>query len=272
MNKKPKISIVITVYNPDEEVFKRLKEMLKKQTVKAEVVESWNMPEVKSLNTGIKKSNGEIIVLLSQDCVPENEFWLERLIKPLENKNVIATTSDLHLPEEYWEKYPFLTRIFTLSDRKDKKTGVDARAGLDARACAYKKKYLIDIGLFDEDQKMIGIDEEMSIKLSAKGKIIRANVKIFHLHKFKNFRGVLKRFYIYSKGNGQFVKQGNRLGAIDLWRRIIKAIPLLGIILIIGRFPFKKYFYLFPIYMIIAIPLIHIINVFGFWMGFFSKN
>lgn len=270
--KNPKVSIVIPIYRPEKEIFEKLREMLKKQTIKAEIIENWNMPEAESMNAGIKKAKGEIIVITEQDCIPENEFWLEKLIKPMKNKNIAATISDLHLSEEYWKKYSFLTRIFTLPDRKDKKTGADARAGLDARGCAYRKKDLIDIGLFSEDQKMIGIDEEMSIKLGAKGKIVRADTKIFHLHKFKNFREVIKRVYVYSKGNGQFVKRGDRLGVIDFWRRVTKALPLFGILHILERYPFKKHLFLFPVYLVIALPLIHITNIIGFWTGFFSSE
>ena len=66
------------------------------------------MPEARSMNTGIKKSKGDIIVTLSQDCVHEDKFWLEKLIKPLENKEVVATVSDLHIIEGYWKKRDFL--------------------------------------------------------------------------------------------------------------------------------------------------------------------
>ena len=95
--KTPKISIVIYLYKPEKEIYELVKEMLKKQTIKAEIIESWNMPEAQSINTGIRRAKGEIIVVLAQDCVPENEFWLEKLVKPLENKNVSATNHTISL-------------------------------------------------------------------------------------------------------------------------------------------------------------------------------
>jgi GT2 family glycosyltransferase len=263
--KQPKISIVIPLYKPDLEVLKKLKDSLKKQTIKAEIIENWNMPEAKSMNTGIKKAKGDIIITLAQDCIPENKFWLEKLIKPLEDKKVAATISDLHLPKKYWKKYPFLTRMFTLPDRKDIKNG------LDCRACAYRKKDLMEVGLFNEDPKVIGIDLDLCLKLETKGKFVRANVRVLHLHKSENFRDVIKKIYIYSEGNGKVVRKGG-LGAKDIWRRIIKSIPLFGVLLIIGRFPFKNHFYLFPIYLVVAVPIMHFVNIWGFWKGFFFNK
>lgn len=266
--KKTKVSIVIPVYQPEKEVFEKLKKMLKKQTIKAEIIENWNMPEAKSMNTGIKKAKGEIVVILAQDCVPEDKFWLEKLIKPLEDKGIIATISDLHLPEWYWKKYSFWTRIFTLSDRKDKKNG------MDVRACAYRKKDLMNIGLFDENPKVIGFDVQTTVKLGSKGEIMRANVRVLHLHKSENLMDVIKKIFLYSEGNGKVIKEfGMKLGGANFWIRVLKIVPLLGMAVSLIRFPYRKYFYLFPIYWVIAIPTIHITNMLGFWKGFlFDKE
>ena len=38
-DKKPTVSIVIPVYKPEEDVLKKIKEMLKKQTIEAEVID-----------------------------------------------------------------------------------------------------------------------------------------------------------------------------------------------------------------------------------------
>jgi glycosyltransferase involved in cell wall biosynthesis len=263
MKKTPKVSIVIPVYKPEKEVLDKLRKALKEQTIKAEVIENWNMPEAKSMNTGIKKAKGDIVVTLAQDCIPENKFWLEKLIRPLEDENIVCTISDLHLPEEYWKRYSFWVRIFTIADRKDKKNG------MDARACAYRKKEIIDVGLFDEDPKVIGIDLGLSKRLEEKGKIVRANVKVLHLHKLKCFNEVIKKMYTYSEANGKVIKKfGWKLG-FGFWARILKVIPFFGMIVSFARFPYRRYFYLFPIYLLVAIPIIHATNILGFWKGFF---
>jgi len=258
------VSIVIPVYKPDKEVFKKVKEALKNQTVKAEIIENWDMPEAKSMNTGIKKAKGKIIVTLAQDCVPENEFWLEKLIAPLKDKKIVATVSDLYLTEEYWKTYPFLTRILTLNERNIQ------YPEMDARACAYRKKDLMKLGIFNEDPKVIGIDGDLYIKLKNIGKIVRSGGKIFHLHPLTNPKKI-KMIYNYAEGSGKIVKAYG-INDYSFWPRLLRAIPFLGLGSIFGRFPFKKYFYLLPIYLLIAVPINHVINVFGFWKGFFFSN
>ena len=265
---KKKVSVVIPIYRPEKEVFERVKEMLKKQTIKAEIVEKWNNPEAVSMNLGIKEAKGEIIIILAQDCIPENEFWLEKLIKPLEDKKIVATVSDLFLPEKYWKKYPFMLRLATINERNIQ------YPTMDMRACAYRKKDLMEVGLISEDPKIIGLEADLSMKLKKRGKFARANVKVLHLHKQKSFRGVIDKLKIYSEGNGKLVRRhanalisyGENEGGF--WHRILRSIPIFGFISIICRFPFRKYPHLFPIYLILIAPLIHIANITGFWEGF----
>lgn len=261
--KNPKVSIVIPIFEPEKEVFEKLKEMLKRQTVKAEVVENWNMPEAKSMNTGIKKAKGEIIVILEQDCVPENETWLEKLIAPLENKNIAATGSYLLLSEERWKKYPLLLRLLIIKELKKE------YPDMDIRACAYRKKDLIEVGLINEDVKA-GADTDLYMKLKKRGEIVNAEVGVFHLHNQKSFRHALMRLYSYSEGNGKMVRK-YKSRIYSFWVRILRALPLFGLILIVYGFPFKKYSHLFPAYMATAALSNHLVNVVGFWRGFFSK-
>ena len=263
--KTPKVSIVIPVYKPDEKVFEILKKRLKEQTIKAEVIENWNMPEAISMNTGIKKAKGEIVVILPQDAVPKSKYWLERLIKPLSDKKVIAVVSDLYLPEEHWRNYSFLIKILTLNERKKQ------FPKMDARGCAYRKKELVAAGMFDEDPKVIGIDTELYVKLKQKGKIVRSNEIVFHMHRYDSAKKIIKNLYTYSEGNGKAIrKYGRKAGAF--FKRISRAIPVWGVASIIYRFPWKRYFYLFPIYAVVAIPFIHIVNILGFWKGFFFPD
>ena len=51
-------------------------------------------------NKAIAQSNGEYIVLLTQDTIPLNEFWLENLIVPLESDTQVAGVFGRHLPRE----------------------------------------------------------------------------------------------------------------------------------------------------------------------------
>lgn len=263
MVKTPKVSIVIPVYKPDKDVFKKLKDALKKQTIKTEVIENWNMPEAKSMNTGIKKAKGEIVVTLAQDCVPTNNYWLEKLIKPLENKEIIATVSDLHLPKKYWKKYPFLTRILTLNERNIQ------HPGMDARACAYRKKDLIKAGMFNEDPNTIAIEKNLCVNLKKMGKIFYPNCAVYHLHPLNNKRKI-QLIKNYAEGNGKTIKiYGINDG--DFCLKLLRAIPFLGFAPMFYRFPFKKHLTLLPIYIFFS-PIQHVLWVLYFWKGFFFSG
>ena len=258
-----KVSVVIPVYKPEKKVFNRLKGILSKQTIPVEIIEKWNNPEAVSMNLGIKEAKGDVIIILAQDCVPASRYFVERLIKPLENKKVVAVVSDLLLPYQYWKKRPFLSRIFTINDLKLRKPD------MNLSSCAYRKKDLEKIGYINE--KVSAIDTDFGLKIMKMGKIDRGNVIVYHLHPHYNYKKTLKTFYNYAKFNGVVVREEG----IKVWGfipRILRAIPFLGFASIYYRYPLKGYFYLLPLHFITGAIIEHIINVVGFWHGFFSKE
>ena len=258
--KHQKVSVVIPVYKPEKEVFEKLKEMLKKQTVPVEIIEKWNNSEAVSMNLGIKEANGDIIVILAQDCVPENEFWIEKMIAPLKDENVVAVVSDLLLPYEEWKKRPFLSRMFTFNDLRLRKPT------MNLSSCAYRKKDLEKVGLINE--KVSAIDTDFGIKIMNLGKIERGNVVVHHLHHHYNYKKTLKTFYNYSKFNGiSIMENGVRIWGFP--ERIIRATPFLGFCSIYFRYPLKKYYYFIPVHFLFGAIIENIVNVIGFWHGFF---
>jgi len=260
-DKKPKVSVVIPVYKPEEEVFEKLRGMLKKQTISVEIIEKWNNPEAVSINLGIKEANGEFIVILAQDCVPENERFIENIIKPLENKEVVMVLSDLLLPEYQWKKRPFFARMFTIGDLKVRKPEGNLTT------CAYRKKDLEKIGYVNENVSAIDVD--FSAKIRKLGKIVRGNVVVYHMHPHYNYKKMLKTFYSYSRFNGITARTyGIYLHPIGFFKRIIRATPVLGLGSIYFRYPWKK-FYLIPVHFFMAGIIEHGVNIIGFWHGFF---
>lgn len=258
------IPIVIPVYKPDKEVLNLVRNMLKRQTVKNKIIEVENLPEAISMNTGIKKAKGEIVVTLAQDCVPEDEFWLEKLIRPLiEDEKVVATSSDLYLPDFYWKKYPFMTKMMTINERTIREHV------LDARGSAYRKKVLEEVGLFSQEKNNIGMDTDLVMKLRKKGKIISSVCNVFHLHPLTNHKKI-KLDYSYAKANGRLIRFFG-IGVEVGLRRVFRAIPFFGILSILYRFPFKEHLLWLPLYALFA-PITNIIWCFGFWRGFFNPK
>lgn len=255
----PKVSVVIPVYKPEKQVFEKLKKILKEQTIPVEIIEKWNNPEAVSMNLGIKEAKADLVVILAQDCVPENKYWIEKMIKPLENKEVVAVVSDLILPYSYWKKRPFLSRIFTINDLKLRKPD------MNLSSCAYRKKDLEKIGYVNEN--VSAIDTDFAVKIMKIGKIARGNVIVYHLHPHYNYKKTLKTFYNYARFNGAIVREkGTKIwGFIP---RIFRAIPFFGFISIYYRYPLKNFWYLLPLHFSFGGIIDHVISVVGFWNGF----
>lgn len=262
-DKRHNVSVVIPIYKPEEKVLNKVREMLNKQTIKVEIIENWNMPEAKSMNTGIKKAKGEIIITLAQDCVPIGEKWVENLIKPLEDKKIVVSISDLILPKWYWKKYPLIARILTARELGIRGTG------MDCRACAYRKRDLIKVGLFNEDPNVVAIDADLCSKFRKIGEIINSKCNVFHLHPLTNSKEI-KLLYNYAEGSGKLIRR-YFIKEEAFWNRILRATPFLGLFPIFYVFPYKKIPLLFPFYVLLA-PVQHLIYLFGFWEGFFFSN
>ncbi len=61
-----------------------------KQFKIAKIINIENYLPGKALNLGIKQSKGEYIVCLSAHCIPVNSYWLENLVKAIEEDNSYA--------------------------------------------------------------------------------------------------------------------------------------------------------------------------------------
>jgi len=148
------IDVIVPVYKPDEK-FKRLVEMLEKQTVPVNKIIVINTEEKymeafcagtrflaehkklsihhiskkefdhgKSRNLGAKKSEADIFVFMTQDAVPVNEFLLEKLIAPLEDE-MVACSYARQLPAEDSAMTEKLTREFNYPPVSKVKTKAD---------------------------------------------------------------------------------------------------------------------------------------------------
>lgn len=163
---KKKLSIIIPLYNSKKEILKKVKEKIKKEKKKNPSVEVIFIKGSKGLanayNRGIKKSKGEIIITIHQDCIPLEENSIEKLIKPFENLDVVMTYSWVLDDETKRKYYPYPP---------------------DGKFVAYRKKALKKVNLFDEKHFFSGgEDVDIFIKLKKIGKIISVNTGIIHIH------------------------------------------------------------------------------------------
>lgn len=187
-----KVDIIIPVYKPDQS-FLQLIEKLETQTVAVNRIILMNTEEKyflqlfygnkflkqyhnidvyhlskrefnhgKTRRQGVKKSQAEVFVMMTQDAMPEDEFLLENLLKALEGEKVAAAyarqlpTQDCNPIEKYLREfnYPDKSEIKTLEDVETR--GIKAYFCSDV-CCAYKRTVYEELGgfvkntIFNED-------------------------------------------------------------------------------------------------------------------------
>jgi len=198
------ISVIMPLYKPDKKILRKVLDSLKKQKFKGKkeiikVDEGWGL--AKSMNYGIKKAKCDIIITLHQDCIPSDEDWLNNLIKPLENKEVVATCSDIYDIENKKRYTPLL----------------------DEKGCAYKKEALERVGFFDDKTFLnSGEDMDMYMKLKRIGRISYPRCVVKHYHPgFLIKKAPYKKLQNANTWGCLFRRYGFQVPGV--WKSLIKA-------------------------------------------------
>lgn len=256
------VTIVIPVYNPDKEIFKKVELAIKNQDYdgKIKVLKLQKGGFGATFNYGLKKAKTEVVISLHQDCVPSSTDWLKKLVEPLKDKDVLASVSKVELPFEFWNKFDIMGKILSEKEQKI------ITPALDEKGCANKKSALIKAGLFDTKHfATAGEDYDMYLKLLKMGKIVYPDVKVIHYHRH-TWKNRLKKELQLSNSSGALVRiHGTKMP--HWYVGIIKAIPLLGWLVFLLGINVKKLKFL----SFIAIPLYFLVSFiycYGFWKGF----
>lgn len=212
------VDVIIPTYKPDDK-FKKLIEMLEIQTVSVNKMIVINTEEKymealcignrflaehkklsihhishkefdhgKSRNFGAKKSEADIIVFMTQDAVPANEYLLEKLIAPLADENV-ACSYARQLPAEDSTMTEQLTREFNYPADPKVKSKADLKdMGIKTYfcsnvCCAYNAKIFkelqgfINHTIFNEDMIYAAkvIDNGYKIAYAADAEVIHSH-------------------------------------------------------------------------------------------------
>ena len=214
------VTIITSVYSATDEFLINLSKSVKKQrysgkirhimindNIKRKIPEilgvkvinhSKNIGLAKTLNEGFKLAKTDIIVSLMDDCVPASNKWLSGLVSPLEDKKVAATTSDVELPEKFWNGFSYFARALT---EKEQRIIVP---GLDEKGCAYRKSAIKEFGyLNDKEFTNGGEDTDLTMKIERSGKwhIVHTRARVFHYHYF-SAKSRLKKEIQYAKLSG----------------------------------------------------------------------
>lgn len=221
-----------------------------------------NLSFASSMNAGIKEVKDEVAVVLQQDCIPSDEKWLENLIEPFENNEVVATVSKVHFPKELWKPLNNFAKAIMLQEKGT------ITPLLDEKGCAYRLSTLKKVGFFNEkDFRTAGEDFDLYIKLKKEGAINYPSSMIIHYHP-TDFGTRLNKVIQYANGFGTLVRmQGKNMPRWYIG--MFKALPVLGILPFLISYPFNKGISLYFYYLAI-IPFMHVNYVKGFWKGFFA--
>ena len=213
------IDVIIPTYKPDNK-FKQLIEMLEKQTVDINKIIVVNTEEKymeefcigtrflaehkkmtlhhisvkefdhgRSRNHGAKKSEADILVYMTQDAVPKDEYLIEKLVEPLLKDEKIACSYARQLPaadSTMTEKltrefnYPGTDRVKSIADRE--KLGIKTYFCSNV-CCAYNGKIFrelkgfINHTIFNEDMIYAAkvIENGYKIAYAAKAEVIHSH-------------------------------------------------------------------------------------------------
>lgn len=257
------VSIIIPIHNPDRKIISDIDRSIKNQKFKGKIevirVEKSGWGLAKQINYGIRKAKNKIVITLHQDCIPKDEKWLSNLVKPLENKGVVASVSSVELPKSIWDEFDVFAKALTINE-----LGI-IKPAMDEKGCAFKKEALIKAGLFDEvNFRTAGEDLDMYSKLIKIGKVVNSKAIVLHIHPTSLLKR-LKKVKQNANGMGAIIRiHGTRIGGKN---SLIRAAPILGWLSIILKFNFKPEPRLYINYLTIS-PIVHLVYLYGFWKGY----
>lgn len=213
------IDVIIPTYKPDNK-FKQLIEMLEKQTAKINKIIVVNTEEKymeefcvgtkflsehkkmtihhisrkefdhgRSRNYGAKKSEADILVYMTQDAIPKDEYLIERLVEPLLKDEKVACSYARQLPAVGSTMTEKLTREFNYPEADRVKSKADLEElGIKTYfcsnvCCAYNGKIFrelkgfINHTIFNEDMIYAAkvIENGYKIAYAAKAEVIHSH-------------------------------------------------------------------------------------------------
>ena len=213
MNKS--VDIIIPTYRPDESVVYLMKKLLKQTYPIHEIhiidTETGIFPkELKNLSDKIRiskikpeqfdhggtrhegamQSHADIIVYMTQDAMPVNEYLIEELVKAFDNEKIAAAyarqlpNSKCNMIERYTRafNYPEQSRIKSLEDLET--LGIKTYFCSDVCA-AYRKSVYESLGGFEE-KTIFNEDMIMAAKIIQSGGSVKyvAEAKVIHSHNY----------------------------------------------------------------------------------------
>ncbi|HTJ00453.1 MAG TPA: glycosyltransferase [Dongiaceae bacterium] len=156
------------------------------------------------LNTGAKVATGDYLLIIQQDCLPENEHTLEELYRAM-TPDRVAVACTVTLPREIWDQYNFWGKVLMARWVGDVQQGISDKFDL------YRKDVFLKIGGYDAEHFSAGgQDMDLYMRMSQQGEVYISPTRILHLHNQSRKTGCRDLF-------GKQVQLAESFGA--LWRK-----------------------------------------------------
>ena len=149
----------------------------------------------------LRKSQGDFILFLTQDALPKDEYYIDRILAPFDDPKVALVygrqvpKEDAHAAERLVREYTYGVKSFAITQNVVSRLGIKAFRATDVCA-AYRRTAYLAVGGFEDD---VLTNEDMFIAarfLSAHWTIVyEATAEVIHSHNF-TFRQQYKRNYI----------------------------------------------------------------------------
>lgn len=213
MNKS--VDIIIPTYRPDESVVYLIKKLLKQtypiheihiidtetgifskelknisDKIRISKIKPEQFDHGGTRHEGAMQSHADIILYMTQDAMPVNEYLVEELVKAFDNEKIAAAyarqlpNSKCNVIERYTRafNYPEQSRIKSLEDLET--LGIKTYFCSDVCA-AYRKSVYESLGGFEE-KTIFNEDMIMAAKIIQSGRSVKyvAEAKVIHSHNY----------------------------------------------------------------------------------------
>ncbi|MFC1504727.1 glycosyltransferase family 2 protein [Spirochaetota bacterium] len=272
INSKPKVSVIIPVYNSEASLTQCLESVIDQsydnydvivvdnnsqdvsndiimgfadKNLKIKCVFEPNRSRGAARNRGIKEAHGDIIIMTDSDCIVPGD-WIEKMIYPIVNENEsIVMGGDKDIIGNFWtQNIQESNRVFFQNNSEGKYIKV-----LDSKSFAIKADIMRSL-MFNENIHNLE-DFEFSLRIRDKIKIrFLSNIQVAHYHK-SSLKGWLKlnfnrgfwaaRIYFLHKEK-EYVKTEPMFQSLKLCNFLIW--PFWFVYQIIKK-PYKKIWFIF---------------------------
>ncbi|HEC66941.1 MAG TPA: glycosyltransferase family 2 protein [bacterium] len=248
------------------------REIVKKYTEKHSFIKLLDNPRRVTpfaMNKGIKKANGDVIILVNAHSVLDENF-LKYNIEYLKKTRADAVGGRLNTINDdssiIAQAIPLAADSLLGAGGKRYRSRIEEGWVKDTLPyCTYPRKTFDKVGLIDEEL-IRDQDEEFNYRL------LRSGGKIFYAPKIKSYlhvRPSLKKLWRQYFQYGYFkVRVARKIGAILIWRQLIPAI-FVGSLIFTGVISFLSKFFLW-LFLLIAGPYLFV--NFGFSLSIAIKK